>query len=456
MKKIEPPPAQSEGFLFGLAQVIGTIGLNFQNSGIFPKEESEDDVSSQVLQLIQRANEDYLYWDKVKYLPKGKIDKVDFWHSLRVFRQINSKYLHFGKYRFSYFFTDRLQELTHRFDLELGGQFGGKGLLAEPDKQKYLISSIMEEAIASSQIEGAVTTRKVAKDLLRKNQPPRNKSQQMIINNYQTINYLSEIKNKELTPALLLELHKSIAKNTLDNPVEEGCFRASDDVNVVDTIDGELVHIPPTAAELSDLIESLCDFFNNDTYGSFIHPIVKAGILHFLIGFIHPFTDGNGRTARALFYWYLLRKGYWLVEYLSISRIILDSRAQYYRSFQYVETDDNDLTYFIHYQANTLQKSLESLQEYIRRKVAEKRRALDFQKLPQINLRQAEILREVYENPDWLINVKEIENRFAVSNQTARTDLLTLEKLGYLTKGYINAKEQKYYKSKRFDELIKA
>lgn len=452
MKKIEPPPPRNEGFLSGLFQAIETIGFNLQNSGMLQKEED----SLQMLQLIQRANKDYLYWDKAKYLPKGNIDEVYFWHSLRAFRQINSKYLYVGKYRFSYFFTDRLQELTHRFDLELGGQFGGKGLLPEPDKQKYLISSIMEEAIASSQIEGAVTTRKVAKELLRKNQSPRNKSQQMIINNYQTIKYLSEIKNNDLTPDLLLDLHKSIAKNTLDDVAEEGCFRNSDNINVVNAIDGELVHIPPPAVELPDLVASFCEFFNNDSYGTFIHPIVKASILHFLVGFIHPFTDGNGRTARAIFYWYLLRKGYWLVEYLSISRIILDARAQYYRSFQYVEIDDNDLTYFVHYQGNTLQKSLESLQEYIRKKVSEKRQALDFQKLPQINLRQAEILREVYENPDWLINVKEIENRFAVSNQTARTDLLALEKLGYLTKGYVNAKEQKYYKSKRFDELIKA
>ena len=76
--------------------------------------------------------------------------------------------------------------------------------------------------------------------------------------------------------------------------------------------------------------------------GVFIHPIVKGIIIHFLIAFIHPFVDGNGRTASAIFYWYMLRKGYWLTEYLSISRIISRSKRQYEKAYLYTECDGNE------------------------------------------------------------------------------------------------------------------
>jgi Fic family protein len=441
MKKIEIPPNKSieSGSITNLVDNLGAI---MEKVGI--------------LDLTEKCNRDYLYWDKVKYqpVPNGVLHDT-LWSALKVIRAIGSKKISFGKHNFSYFITPHLQELLHKFDLELGGQFGGYNVLPEQDKNKYLISSIMEEAIASSQIEGAVTTRKVAKEMLRQNQTPKDRSQQMILNNYQTIRYLSEIKFQDMTPELLCEIQSKITKNALDNPEYEGKFRDSNDVNIVDSIDGEVVHTPPQAEELKDLVKILCDFFNEDVEGSFIHPIVKACILHFMIAYIHPFVDGNGRTARTIFYWYLLKKRYWLVEYLSISRIIAQSKNKYYRAFVYTETDDNDLTYFVHYQLHTLKQALEGLQMYISNKIQEKRLMIDFQKLFIVNTRQAIILKELHDNPDWVFNVKEIENRNGVSNQTASNDITGLVKLGYIEMSKVNGKEKKYYKSYQFDELVK-
>jgi Fic family protein len=454
MKKIETPPQIRngiEGFIDGLSG----LGAIMQKMGHVREKDSNNSLF-QFSELIDKCNKDYLYWDKVKYQPiPSDILHEQLWTALKSFRQFSSKKISFNKYDFSYFVTPTLQELLHKFDLELGGQFGGHSVLPEQDKNQYLISSIMEEAIASSQIEGAVTTRKVAKEMLRKNQNPKDRSQQMILNNYQTIRYLSEIKFQNMTPELLCEIQSKITKNALDNPEYEGKFRDSDDVNIVDSIDGEIVHTPPKADELNYLINTLCEFFNEDVEGNFIHPIIKACILHFMIAYIHPFVDGNGRTSRTIFYWYLLKKRYWLVEYLSISRIIAQSKNKYYKAFIYTETDDNDLTYFIHYQLNTLKQALESLQNYISKKVTEKRQMIDFQKLFGVNLRQAIILKELHDNPDWIFNVKEIENRNGVSNQTARMDIIGLIELGYIEVSKINAKEQKYYKSSQFDDLVK-
>lgn len=454
MKKLESPP-KSKGGLIGLLESISGLGIILKQQGHYT-EEDDDNGLEQLMLLVDKCNKEYLYWDKVKYqkIPENIGSHQELWAILKSFRMFSSKKLVFGKHHFGYTIPTHLQELLHTFDLELGGQFGGQQVLPEQDKNQYLISSIMEEAIASSQIEGAVTTRKVAKDMLRKNQTPRNKSQQMIVNNYQTIRYLSEIKSQNMTLELLCEIQRRITYNALENAVYSGIFRDSDDITIVDNLDGEIVHIPPKAEELSVLIEALCKFFNNDK-GDFIHPIIKACILHFMVAYIHPFVDGNGRTARTVFYWYLLRKGYWLVEFLSISRIIAQSKNKYYKAFQYTETDDNDLTYFIHYQLNTLKQALDSLQAYIHKKIKEKNQTIDFQRIAGINQRQALLLGELHRNPDWVFNVKEVENTYAVSNQTARTDISGLIALGYLDMVKINAKEQKYYKSQGFDELVK-
>lgn len=406
--------------------------------------------------LVNHINEQYYYWDKVKYLktPLG-VSAEDVWIVAR-YRRTNTPYIvRFGKHQFSWFLNAQTQELLHLFDLNIGGSLQAKGVIPKEEKNRYLISSIMEEAIASSQIEGAVTTRKAAKEMLRKNKNPRNKSEQMIVNNYFSIQKILEWKNEDLTMENLLELHRLVTHKTMDDVNDEGRVRADNEVKVIDVLDGEIVHYPPEYEELPELMKALFTFFNQDQQGVFIHPIVKACIIHFMIGYIHPFVDGNGRTARALFYWYLLKKGYWLTEYLSISRLILKSKNAYAKSFVYSEIDENDITYFINYKLRTMKLAYESLREYIQRKIDEKHKIADFIRLQNVNERQALILKWVYEEPAIILSVKEVETRLSVSNQTARTDLLGLVNNGFLEPLKLNKKTQAFGKSKIFDELIR-
>lgn len=454
MKKIElPPKAESKGIIDGISNIFDGLGLFMQAKG-FNDKNNEDNSLPQLLSCVDKCNKDYLYWDKVKYqeTPENTTNE-SLWLTLKSFRTLNSQIITFGQYNFRYYVTKHFQKILHQFDLEIG-QLGGQNLLPEQDKTQYLTSSIMEEAIASSQIEGAVTTRRVAKEFLRQNKIPRDSSQQMILNNYRSIKYLSEIKTKDMTPELLCEIQGMITEKTLEKAIFSGKFRDSNDIDIIDSIDGEIVFTPPKAEEISQLVIELCNFFNNDDTDNFIHPIIKASILHFMVAYIHPFVDGNGRTARTIFYWYLLKKGYWLVEYLSISRVIAQSKNKYYKAFVYTETDDNDLSYFIHYQLVSLKKSLEELQFYVKKKTKEKLQVINFQKLNNINDRQAMVIQELHKNQDWVFNIKEIENRCGVSNQTARNDISGLLTLGYIELLKVNAKEQKYYKSDRFDTLI--
>ena len=113
----------------------------------------------------------------------------------------------------------------------------------------------------------------------------------MIVNNYLTIKHITQNRNDDLSPEKLLYIHGLVACDTLDNKTEEGAFRNSDDVHVVNHIDGEIVHTPPNQKEIEILIQDLCNFFNSDSKESFMHPILKGIVIHFMIGYIHPFTD---------------------------------------------------------------------------------------------------------------------------------------------------------------------
>lgn len=409
-------------------------------------------VSLQLNGTLKVIQDEYLYWDKVKYKSKD-INPVDLWNAVKLHRKINSNAVTFGQYRFFYVVTDYLQRALHQFDMHIGGTLGSNIEIAESDKTKYILSSIMEEAISSSQMEGANTTRKKAKEMIQKEQKPKNKSEQMIMNNFITMKHIVQHKNEDITPEKILYIHKLMSNKTLDEIEDEGRFRDNNEVHVVNHINSKIVHTPPTNDELEKLINDLCFFFNNDSK-DFIHPIIKGCIIHFMVGWIHPFTDGNGRTARALFYWYMLKKGYWLTEYLSISRIIKDTKNQYEKAYLYSENDENDLSYFITYHVKTMEKAFDALKEYINRKQKEVFQAAKFMKIPLVNERMAQILKILNDDSDRILNIKEIENRFNISNYTARTDLKTLVDLGFLEVIQVNKKKQNFIKSKNFEDIL--
>lgn len=402
--------------------------------------------------FFNKIESEYLHWDKVKYLGFKKND-TNLWKEIKLIRKlISKKFVLNNKHTISleYGVNDFLQQKLHYLDFNFGAGLQKEQLLSDLDKHQYLSNALMEESIFSSMIEGATTTRVKAKDMLRKGKKPNNKSEQMILNNYKTIQYISENKNEEITIHKLFEIHKLVTENTLE---EENCgvFRNTNDVLVMNQITGEIVHTPPSFKELEELMQSFCDFFNNNPKEEFIHPIVKASILHFLIGYIHPFVDGNGRTARALFYWYLLKNGYWLTEYLSISRVILKTKTQYEKAYIYSEIDEMNVSYFIHYQVKVLTQAFEDLKDYLFKKKKEENKLNKYLKVSNINERQAQILYWIEEDANRYFSVKEIENVFSVTNQTARTDIEELVTQDYLKKVSINKKSFNYWKGEKFD-----
>ena len=407
-----------------------------------------------LLSLAEQINENYEYWSDVKYkqLPPNTT-KEDLWILIKALRIRNSIPV-WPQYGITLCITNQMQRICHELDMNFGGSWGNHSFIPEENKNQYLISSLMEEAISSSQMEGAVTTRKVAKDMLRKKTAPKDKSQQMIFNNYQTIRFIVENKNEPLTEEMLLRIHGLMTENTLETWEDAGRFRQNDNVVVENGITHEVVHTPPTYQEIPSFIHQLCDFFNEKNAKIFIHPIIRGIIIHFMLAYVHPFVDGNGRTARALFYWYMLKQGYWLTEYLSISRIIARSKKAYEKSYLYTEADGNDMGYFVAYNLKVLGQAFKDLQQYIQYKTAVKQQSYKFLRIGHVNERQAEIIRMFHNEPNLILTVKDVQSKFYITPTTAKADIVGLVKQGILSEIAFNKVKKGYIRSSEFDELV--
>jgi Fic family protein len=204
-------------------------------------------------------------------------------------------------------------------------------------------------------------------------------------------------------------------------------------VRVMDD-EGEIYHTPPSAIELPERLQQMCRFANGETPDQFIPPVVRAILLHFWLAYDHPFVDGNGRTARALFYWCMLRNKFWLFEFVSISNILVKAPVQYARSFLYTETDENDLNYFILYQMDVIHRAICALHEYINRKQQElSETAGNLRLLKNFNHRQQAVLTHALRHPSQEYTITSHRRSHAVAYATARSDLLELAEQKLLT-----------------------
>lgn len=404
-----------------------------------------------VRDFVRDANERYLHWDKVRFQPlPDNLDPLLAWGAIAQSRlsQFQELPLTFAdKQKLRYWIPPRHHEWLSTIDQKLAGNIGGTSPFGVPgDRERYLFNSLMEEAIASSQLEGASTTRQKAKEMLRTRRKPRNKAEQMIANNYRAILDIRDATNEPLTPAFLCHLQKVLTENTLDRPAAAGRFRKPSEVVVVEDIStGDAIYTPPPASELRARVEEICAFANERS-SPFVHPVIKAIALHFAIGFVHPFVDGNGRTARAVFYWCMLKSGYWLFEFLPISRVIVKSPARYARAYLYTETDKGDLTYFSHYHLNVVSKSIQELYDYLgkqQQQLHEAQELLDT--VPNLNHRQRDLILKAIREPRTRYTARENEGKYHVTYNTARTDLQGLESAGLFEKRKLrNGKEWAY------------
>ena len=161
------------------------------------------------------------------------------------------------------------------------------------------------------------------------------------VNHQHAIDYIKDLakQNETISERELLQIHYLVLQGINNN--QAGKYR-----NLQVLISGAK-HVPPQPFLVPKEMENLFLWYNENK--DKLHPVVLSAEMHERLVTIHPFIDGNGRTARALFYWYMLKNGYWLTEYLSISKVIKETKVQYEKAYLYTEIDGNDLGYFITY-----------------------------------------------------------------------------------------------------------
>ena len=422
-----------------------------------------------ILTLMKLAVEDtspggkYLHWDemRVRQPPEGYTTE-EWWLATKLRRSQVRQYVPFADkagHSFSYSDSGDLYRRLREIDSDASGQiaFGTADGVHEPSGERYLMSSLIDEAITSSQLEGAATTRVVAKEMLRTGRSPRDNSERMIVNNYHAMEFLRGNHGEKLTRGMLLELQTILTQGTMSDDSVGRFRRPTDNVDVAQW-DGTVVHVPPKAVEIDARIDRLLAFANEEDDGRTIHPFVRAVILHFMIGYDHPFVDGNGRTARGLFYWSMAKSGYWLTEYLSISTVIRESPARYVQAYVYSETDDGDLTYFIEYNLGIMLKAIRALHEYLDKKAKEMEglsRVIRGSELAMVfNYRQLALLSHLVKHPNAVYTIAGHRRSHNVTYQTARSDLLTLAEFGFLEVAKVGRKLQ-YRRSEELEDDLR-
>jgi Fic family protein len=386
--------------------------------------------------------EGYPHWDELRTrTPPDGLTAEQWWFALKVRRSAGRRDTGltdpYGA-AFTYTLPDQVLREIEFVASTVSGRITLTEEVTNPaTRDRFLVNSLIEESIRSSQLEGAATTRLVAKDMIRSGRPPRDRSERMIANNFAAMRHIGELRDEPLTPELICELHRIVTAGTLDDPEAAGRFQRPGEprVGVFSGGDEELYR-PPDARLLPERIERLCAFANDpaDAGPAYLPPVLRAITLHFLLGYEHPFLDGNGRAARALFYWAMLRHGYWLTEFLSISRILRRDPGRYARAYLHTETDDNDLTYFFLHQLGVLHEAIDGLTVYLERKMHEVRilrERLD----PvdeRLNHRQLALLRHALRREPAQYTVESHRAAHGVVTETARQDLAALADLGLL------------------------
>lgn len=379
----------------------------------------------------------YEHWDHLRHLtPPEGVDVEQWWLGIKLARQSLRKRLPLQDKSGANFHvcpSDGIQRRLFQVARDAAGALQATDALPSSAMQeRYLVRSLMEEAMTSSQLEGAATTTQVAKDMLRSGRAPRDYGERMIVNNFQAMRELKRWLGEPLTPDTVFEIHRMLTDGTLQDPGAAGRFRTAEENIVVEDETGNTLHVPPPASELPQRLQALCDFANQGDEGDyFIHPVVRAIVIHFMIGYDHPFVDGNGRTARALFYWSMLRAGFWMTEYFSISSILKKAPAQYTRAYLFTESDDGDVSYFVAHQLDVLLKAIDGVHAYIARKQRAQAEAETLLKpgsklARRLNHRQRALLLNALKNPGKAYTIGVHQRTHDIVYDTARSDMVGL------------------------------
>lgn len=371
----------------------------------------------------------YLHYDQLYRRLSDRAARAAVWSAFKFKRRSTAQRFNLADQAVMFNLTAKINTAMSQVDRLA---YARNGELSEEDAASYLMAQlIMEEAISSSQLEGAATTSRVAMELLAVGRAPRNEDESMIMGNWRLMQHIVTMGDAPLTRHDILAIHHIACADINDEKYHPGEVRLNNDIFVAGR-DGEIIHQTPDFQRLDGMLDDLCQQVQClEAQG--VHPLLVACILHFAIGYIHPFSDGNGRTARGLFYHHLIRRGYSAFRYISISKLLKAAAVKYGISYLYTETDDMDLTYFIQFQCEVVMRAVNAFTEQL---TTLHRERAQMTKWVEANLTlsrgELDIMAMALHAPGSLLSAVGVKTRLGIADNTARSRLKSLAERGIL------------------------
>jgi len=221
--------------------------------------------------------------------------------------------------------------------------------------------ALILEAHHTTHIEGTRLTLGESEQLLKGRTPANTDPEDAkeLLNYRDAFNLVADYLNSDspVTEGLIREIHKCLVKGVRGNSAAPGEYRKIQNY-VVSSKTGETVYTPPPAYEVQRMMQELVDHVNHTND---VHPVFVSGIAQFQLVHIHPFLDGNGRSARLLSTLCLYRKGYDFKRLFTISEYYDRNRSDYYKAIQSVRENDMDMTGWLEYFTHALSEQMQEI-----------------------------------------------------------------------------------------------
>lgn len=192
---------------------------------------------------------------------------------------------------------------------------------------------------------------------------------QEVINYRNVLKFLDSLEKEKKDPfvyqeKLLKKIHELAAEKIL-NKDQAGKYRTTQ-VVVKEGRSGQVIFTPPQAVEVPYQLDDFFQWLNSEK-GRELHPILRTGIAHFELVRIHPFIDGNGRSARAFANLVLFVEGYDIKKLFSLEEHFDKDALSYYQALQSVDKLGDDLTMWLEYFTQCLAVELEQVKEKVKK-----------------------------------------------------------------------------------------
>ena len=287
-------------------------------------------------------------------------------------------------------------------------------------REAFFLDSAVEEAITSAIYEGAHSTRAQAQQLVASGNKPKNKDEWMLLNNFRAMTWIQQHRSEPVSEELILQLHRIVTQNTMEG----------DDANFSGKFRNDRVSIGPhEGIHYSQIQNAINEAITLTTRNPrYIHPLVRGILFHYFIAYIHPFFDGNGRTARALFYFKAMRNNLDYIQLLSVSAYLKEHGSQYEKAFEKVVSNDFDITYFIDFCLDSIHSALIT----VSKKVDYLLRINGLKEKIELTPNQIGLLQRMALHKFRTVSIEEYAGQIGKSREIARQELKALFEIGLI------------------------